>query len=431
MRGLWLICALAACDDAVVLEVHPAPGVETTTVQLFIGLGACGSDCPGIQPRGAKLLLPGDVFYREDATTTVRTAPVEGGVARFRIEASEARDDFSLAVAVDEHGRSAAIIKSLPLDSAGRYRVDLIEANANGSALGPKPAVAEGNFVDIWQQPAGPLLCMGFEQWSDGQLKGRVFVVPEDDLDCDGRPNLNECAPYGYDASSIPTFAEATCTTSEPVSGTCWLGGSACDEVTGGTDACTPSDYCVPGSFCDALDTRCLGGDLEGCLFDSANASAKLKCSISFEPTAGGTHASPCANEFQLTLFPAASSSLECVSPTDGNKMLFEQPTAATREFVASVTYQTKDTNGNTYPLDLKLRYGFDGCTYKAYVAGDKAFQMAAPLPKRVFAQFWVTQSGGAINKLLVPIELSFTNDCGMPSTCTLVLDESLMNCAR
>ena len=435
MRGLFLIVgvALAGCDDAVVLEVHPAPNVPTDTVQLFIGLGSC-DDCPGIQPPQFTEVLPGAVFYREDSyrTTVVRTARVEDGVARFRIEPSEVGGAFTLAIAVDASGKSAALVRSLPLDTAGRYRVDLIAANVN-TGLGPKPTTANGNFVSIWQQPGGSLPCMGFEQWVDGRLEGeRVFIVPQDDLDCDARPG-DECAPYGYDALGVPTFEEASCTVKTPINlnNVCKLGGPACNEVTGEQHACSPTDYCLPLAYCDGVNPGCgdpaMGGsDLEACLFDTpAPATAKLRCSLSFKLATDGTHGDPCTNNFELDLFPSApvTNPLACTAPLDNNLLLEEPANGAPLAFTDVVTYTTSDANGKQFPLELKLGYGF-GCNYKVELNGEKAPQ-ADGVDKRVFAQLWISKSGGAMRKLLVPVELALGNDCGRASTCQLVIEQA------
>jgi hypothetical protein len=444
VRASWLIVCLglAACEDAVVLEVHTAPGVDADEVQLFIGLGSCG-DCPGIQPPNIPEILPGEVFFREDSfrTARLRTAKVEGGVARFRIEASEVGEAFTLAVAVDSNHRSAAVIQSLPLNEAGKYRVDL---RAAGGGLGPKPTPATGNFVDIWTQPGGTFPCMGFEHWSEGRLDKRLFIVPADDLDCDARLNM-ECAPFGYEATGLPTFDEATCTTTveiTDVGATCWLGGPACNEKTAEMHACYPTDYCLPSSYCDgAVNQACgaIGGGplgVEACLFGDTPSSARLKCTIAFEPSTDNTHADVCNNDptFEFDLFPMApaNSPIACVPPTDSNKLLYERSMMGEpREFTDKIVLATKDGTGKMFPLEVKLHYLYTGCKYKMEIYGEKALGATLPQEKPVFAQFWTARSGGRTRKLLVPIEFDFAEDCARTSQCVLVMDESTMNCLR
>ena len=445
MRGLLLIVglALAGCDDAVVLEVHPAPNAPTDTVQLFIGLYECG-DCPGIQPPDGPAVLPGNVFYREDSyrETVVRTARVENGVARFRIESSEVGGAFALAVAVDAAGKSAAVVRSLPLDKAARYRVDLIPANASGrSGLGPKPDTTDGSFVGIWQQPNGTLPCMGFEQWSQGHLDGRIFIVPADDLDCDARLNDVECAPYGYDATGVPTFEEATCLTATPITvdtSICSLGGPACDEVSGQDLPCAATDYCVPSTFCDPVNQLpCAGSpDLAACLFSpQVTTSANLKCTIAIQPASDNTHSVACSSNFEFDLFPAsvpAAASLACAGPNES--LLLPAPIVGTPlAFQDFVTIVMKDANGKTFPVNFKLRWSFDGCRYRVDHTGDLPLDPIGTDGRRVFAQLWVSRSGGAMRKLLVPVELSFTDSCERESTCALTFDgaDSIGACLR
>ncbi|MBA3503182.1 MAG: hypothetical protein M4D80_35280 [Myxococcota bacterium] len=443
MRASWLfVClGLAACDDAVVLEVHTAPGVDADEVQLFIGLGEC-DDCPGIQPPNIPEILPGKVFYREDSfgATRLRTAKVKDGVARFRIEASEVGDAFTLAVAVDNTNRSAAVIQSLPLNEAGKYRVDLREANTSANGLGPKSSLVSGNFVDIWTQPGGTFPCMGFEHWSEGRLGDRLFIVPANDLDCDARLNM-ECAPYGYEATGLPTFEEATCTKTQSTVSTgqvCWLGGPACNEKSGEQHACFPTDYCLPSSYCDGLvNPACATAsgsvDVEACLFGDAPPSARLKCTIAFEAAEDNTHATICNNDptFEFDLFPfaPANSPLACVPPSDSNKLLYEEM-GDPRAFTDKVVLTTKDATGKLFPMDFKLRYIYSGCKFKAELYGDKALGSVSA-EKTVFAQFWTARNGGRTRKLLVPVELNFVEDCQRPTTCVLIVDESTTNCLR
>jgi hypothetical protein len=433
VRRICFLLCLAACDDAVVLEVHTAPGAPAEEVQLFIGLGSCG-DCPGIQPPMIPEILPGDVYYREDSYRPARrrTAKVEGGVARFRIEASEVGDTFTLAIAVDSNNRSAAVIRSLPLDEAGKYRVDLRETTGG---LGPKVA-ANGEFVGIWTQPGGTFPCMGFEHWSNGRLDERLFIVPADDLDCDARMNM-ECAPYGYDATGLPTFEEATCTTKEQIAdgSICWLGGPACDETTDQEHECYPTDYCVPSAYCDPLtNAACgsIGGAVDACLFGDAVPAARLKCNIAYQPSSDGTHGEQCGSTvFEADLLQSATA-VACVSPPDPSRLLYERPAAGdAREFSHSVQFSTKDASGKVYPLDFKLYFTGAGCKFKVEANGDKALGAAVPIEKKVYAQIWTAKNGGRTRKLLVPVDLLFENDCGRPSSCALVLDESTMNCLR
>lgn len=440
MRGLFSIACivLAGCDDAIVLEVHPAPDVPTDTVQLFLGLGSC-DDCPGIQPPGAPAVLPGVVLYREDSfrSTVVRTARVEDGVARFRIEPSDADSTFSLAVAVDANLSSAAVIRSLPLDNPGRYRVDLVPANTSAARLGPKPASTSGSFVEIWQQPGGTVPCMGFERWVDGRLDGdRTFIVPADDLDCDARRN-DECAPYGFDATGVPAFEDATCTRETPVlpdAEMCQLGGPACNEVSGQDDPCAPTEYCLPALYC-VRDAECADPtQLVRCLFGTPLAGiapARLQCSISFQRASDNTHDDPCESSFTFDLLGPLPNqdTLACAGPAQD--LLLSTPDPMQPLAFADVASVVTANGSAMSVLDLKLRWTFDHCRYKVELSGDKAVEATAPASKPAFVQLWASQSGGPLRKLLLPLDLTFVNGCSQASTCQLVTDSSIGACLR
>lgn len=425
---------LAACEDAVVIEVHTAPGIAADRVQLYIGLGRC-ADCPGIQPPLVPDILPGRVYYREDENPVVREARVEDGVATFRIEPGAGVDVLDLAVAVDANGQSAAIIQAVPLASAGRYRVDLLPANPK---LGVKTAAPDGNFVAIWSNPRSPISCMGFERWQGGELQGeRIFIVPETDLDCDGR-GVAECAPYGFDAVGVPTLAETSCTALAPLemAEVCKLGGPACDETTGTPRTCAPSNYCLPSGYCDLGNLACgPPEDRDRCLFDSfPSGDAVLDCTIPFEPASDQTHDDVCGDsqlaKFNIRQPGTTPATVACVGPDA--ELLLERPRPGKPiAFTDVIKYVTRDTGTERF-VELRMARE-NGCNYKLEVKGEKAPLAIKPEPGQTFAQFWVTASGGGIRKVLVPIVLHYTNDCAQPATCTLTIDaeDSLARCLR
>lgn len=442
MRRFWLVgcLALAACDDAVILEVHTAPNVPAEEVTLFLGLGSCG-ECPGIQPPNTPEILPGWVYFRDDSNHQSRTltAKVEGGVATFRIESGVA-SSFDFAVAVDSGQRSAAQIRGLAVNESARYRVELREANVGGG-LGIKPNATSTSYVGIWSPSNGGGTCIGFEDWANGKLVDRSFIVPADDLDCDARGPMNmECAPYGFDAIGRPTFDQASCTIMTAATAdtdSCWLGGPACDELTGSKTDCFPTDYCMPTSFCEGANLGCTPAtgpiNLNVCLFNSA-PSGKLKCEIGFEPQSDNLHAHVCESGFEFDLLPqrTANSPLSCVDVPE-NKLMLPRPatTGAPREFTDKVVLDTKDGSGMVYPFEFAIHYQSNDCTYKVQLDGEKALNAAFPQEKQFFAQFWTMQSGARLRKMLVPVELVMVNECTRGSTCTFVPDESLTNCLR
>jgi hypothetical protein len=414
---------LAACDDGVVLEVHPDPAVATDRVTLIVGLASC-DECPGIAPRPDKAatkteILPGHVFFRE-GDMVVRSAAVEGGVARFRIEASEVSDRLTIAVAVDANEQSAAVIRDLPLDGAGVYRVDLKKAEKTLGA----PQVASSTSVAIWTQPNGPLSCMGFERWDQGELDDRIFIVPKSDPDCDAVPAMNECAPLGYLAQGVPPLEDVTCTRITPIppdAMTCMLGGPSCNEALATRDDCAPSEYCVPGEYCAPTNLKCAAGDVVSCLFDSpVPAFGKLACTIPFMPATPANVVCKTSGTFSLPVTMGAA----CVA-TD--KMMLARPMPSPLELDRAVVFRSTSA-GAVHELKLEMRQQ-SACTYAINVEGAIAANEA---PDGVaFAEFVMSRSGGPLRKMLVPIQISPSSDCTRAPTCTLVLDaaDSLAKC--
>ena len=445
MRGFVLVCAvvLAACESGVVIEVTPAPGVMTDRVRLFIGLARC-DDCPGIQPPRTTLatspeLLPGAVYYREDSnrTTIIREAAVEDGVARFRIEASEIGDRFELAVAVDANNQSAALIPSLPLDSAGIYKIALVATGPAG--LGPKPPETSGTFVEIWQQEREGIPCMGFERWNAGQLVGdRVFIVPQSDLDCDEVP-AEECNPYAHQAQEVPAFDDVQCTTQvlENTLDVCKLGGPGCDEADGVQHDCLPSEYCVPSSYCTSQNCTAFSSptDIEKCLFETFPTAA-LRCQVYFKPGAPG-QAVPCDTSVPFQLGSPEFPDTICAGPTE--EMMLDRPQeGAPLAFEYAISYGTfDDDTGISSTLSVKGRYeGFE-CKYKLELSGEVAADEVNStfIPEATFAQFWVQRPGGPLRKLLVPIAIVAIGDptCTQDATCSLQFQagDSIAKCLR
>lgn len=421
MRALVAACiVLAGCDNGVVLEVHPDPSVPTDRVNLFVGLASC-DDCPGIAPPDLKAtvkqaILPGDVYFLE-ADAVVRTAKVENGVARFRVEASELSDHLKIAVAVDASEQSAALIQNISLDSAGVYRVDLKKA---APTLGPRPN-ADSASVAIWPQPGGTLSCLGFERWESGMLAGtRIFIVPESDPDCDAVAEANECAPYSFLATSVPALDEVTCMTLEQLpndGGICKLAGPSCNEQTGTREMCSPSDYCVPVAYCGGM-TACEGIDLVTCLFDSqTTTTAKLKCTIPFKPTADLNRLDPCTTSFSFSLSNMGGA---CVGM---ERMLLSQPPSLPLKLDYVAKFSSRATNDSLHALQLLMKHEA-GCTYKVEITGGFGAGAAAFDDATVFAALATSNASGPVRKALVPIEITPGTDCvAQPATCVLTVD--------
>jgi hypothetical protein len=206
----------------------------------------------------------------------------------------------------------------------------------------------------------------------------------------------------------------------------CMLGGMTCDELSGETRACAPSEYCIPGAYC--ASSLCMQS-AETCLFDSGVVpTAKLKCSIGFKPSSEN-HADVCTTTipFELPLSPTQGSA--CAGPS--GEMLLGPPMPGTPlAFSDTLSFTSRDTAGSTRTMSLKMRHEYD-CHYKAELAGELALDAVAFDDKGTFVQLWLSRSGGPVRKLLVPLELQPINDCSQAG-CQLVLDanDSLATCA-
>ena len=334
--------------------------------QLFIGLGTCG-DCPGIQPPLAPELLPGAVLFREDSYRAPR-ADREGRRTASRRSGSRAattNEYFDLAVAVDNSQRSAALIEKLPLNDAGRYRVELREANVGGG-LGVKPTTTSGNFVGIWAQPGGDGACMGFENWSDGRLLDRFFIVPAERL------RLRRTRRHGVCAVRLRRDRPADVRRSDMHDSDARYGRepdllarrsrvrrAVRHEVRLSADGLLRARLVLRGRGEPRL--RVTGGpiNVNACLFMTP-PSAKLKCTVPFDPQ-DNIHAHICKSDFTVDLLPqrAANSPLACVQAPD-NRHMFERPRVGeASEFGEMIDLTTKDSAGMMYPFQFGIRYAF------------------------------------------------------------------------
>jgi hypothetical protein len=429
------VCALFAvvtgCDDGVVIEVRAAAGSTTDSAQLIIGLTTCDG-CPGIAPPDAAAILDGEVLYREASGSdiVIRSAAVDGdGIARFRLAASEVADRLPVAVAIGLTGdqiQSAAIIRDLPLDSAGRYRVDLVGA---GPLLGQQPDPGNAHVAQIWRQRTGQGACMGFERWSAGQLKDRVFIVPEQDLDCDER-TAPECAPYSYDGVGVASFDKASCATEVgPINNeVCKIGGPGCNERTGTSSTCAPTDYCIPGAYCSRPQCKL---DLDMCLFGTP-LDETLACTLPF--VSAGPEVDDVCPTFDFDLTTSLPLNTTCLGPSA--KLFLELQPATPRQFRDEVMFATTSQNAQQFAFRLGLKHVRD-CTYRMELQGQKA-AIANAVAKQSFVQLWVATPAGEPRKLLVPLTFQMPRvtaalECQMLASCHLeyLPGEDLERCMR
>lgn len=270
---------------------------------------------------------------------------------------------------------------------------------------------------------------MGFERWSDGRLDERIFIVPEQDLDCDER-KAPECAPYSYDGVGVASFEEANCTTEVGAIGneTCRIGGPGCDERAGTSSSCAPTPYCVPGIYCAlsqcdaALDMCLFGGPLD----------ETLACTFPF--VASGPEEDTSCPSFEVDLAPSLPVATTCMGPT--SKLLFEAPEPAMpRAFRDAVDLVTMN-NTTPYVFKIGMKHVRD-CVYRMDLQGEKA-ALASGIGKRLFVQLWIVTATGVSQKILVPLSFQMPrvaspSACGTLAGCHLeyLPGEALERCMR
>ncbi|MBA2539431.1 MAG: hypothetical protein H0V17_07345 [Deltaproteobacteria bacterium] len=319
MRPFLVLCLIAGCADGTSIEVRSPDGVDVEKVELFIGTGGCtipidddgnGEDdpCPGIGPPGDATLtsgLPGEVFH-VDSIEPFTSASVDGA-AYFRIESAV---DLPVVIAVgtgaDGVQNSVAILKKLPAD-AGARRV-VVQLEQAGNALTKLRSPTETR-VSIWpdaspDRDGAPPTCVGAEVRSR-----RVFVVPEDDLDCDAVIAADECNALVHLAQNpvkaVPAEA-ATCTYPSHVgrnaTEVCMIGDQACDESMPGTNSCNNlTETCISNTLCAScptLDEGCVGDLIVDDLGGSVRAIA---CKVVLETDVNETQATPCSDASEQT----------------------------------------------------------------------------------------------------------------------------------
>jgi hypothetical protein len=278
---------LAACSgaDGVYIEVRVPAGMTVDRVDLFLATRDCDPgdadlDCHGIVPpeiqNSSRARVEGEVFFVDD-TRPFSSVPNGDGSAWFHLEPSS-DVDIKTAVAVGRGAGQPGVVIFNPIDLSitQHVRVDLEPARAQQVTGNVAPA------VEVWGPvQGGDYRCVAAE------AQGRVvYIVPKADPDCDAVDADVECFPDVFlgadgvsselDKQSCASFAGSLCL----------LGGRACDEASGMTDAsCTRSDidYCVPDHFCAACPDE-LGTDC----FESSFAATHVKCVIELQEIVNG-----------------------------------------------------------------------------------------------------------------------------------------------
>jgi hypothetical protein len=270
MRGALVIALCATgcfSDHGVAIEVA-VDDPSVASVKLFIGQKECvqetapgGVRCDaGIAPINEPTLLPGKIFFRDapagDKALADENALVDGSrTVTFRLKADASMSlPIVIVVGFDQAMQpiAAATLQPLevPANSARIVKTTLVRA---GSQPGE-------DRVRVWPTPTSSCVAV-----KNGLSTMWNFVVPADDVDCDGLPNPSntECNANAYLGSTASGQAPTPDCFGKDPSGSCMLGSLACVDGRGTTpNTCAAQSpqhdteqVCVPPQFCNTLCT--------------------------------------------------------------------------------------------------------------------------------------------------------------------------------
>lgn len=242
------------------------PGLGAKTVELF--LATRSASATAVAPDKARLgegreKLAGDTFFLDgpgDGITPKTTLELVDGRAVWNVQADSgaSRMKVVLAVAYDGAGQVVAVASmtnvDVPTNDAVAYVMQLQAASQHEPSDDPTPG---GIRVWPWRkQSASSAACLGVELSNGSQVYQRVWLVPEDDPDCDDV--ASECDDYYWHADQTrgSSIADANCFEATPVIATraqCRLGSRACvdDQPPGACTALTNPQYCVANALCN------------------------------------------------------------------------------------------------------------------------------------------------------------------------------------
>lgn len=293
VAALVLLALVGCYDDAPGARlVIKDPGFGAHKVELFIATrsspaSAIGADKARDNEERDK--LRGDSFFLDgpgDGTTPITELPIVDGQVVWNLQADPerpAKAKLVVAVAYDVEGQAIAIAKmhdlQIPTNDAVAYVLQLEAATQVAPSETMDPP---GVRVWPWRKMSAPTTaaCLGIEYSDGADHLERLWLVPEDDPDCDEA--AIECdehlyqADYSNQAIACVVPAQMSGTTQTP----CRLGQKVCeDDVSSGE--CVPLSnptYCLAAALCDP----------EECLVDTnvcqnVNTS-KVTCDMTMQP---------------------------------------------------------------------------------------------------------------------------------------------------
>lgn len=262
-------------------------GTGAVRVELYLATRACGTCANTMKPAGVGQVLDGDVWFLDGdkvARTPSTVVAVSGNKVVFDLlppgsTAVDVKYIVALGYSASDEVVGVARLSdvTIPAGTAKFWKVELDAATQQASSDDP---TVQGDRVWVWRRPAdsvGELAsCVGLEV-ADKSTISRLWLVPEDDTDCDGVA-AGECDAYNFMAMGHATVSDASCVkpnTDDPKIGmqTCLVGGPACIDGSGETP-CGPvlPYYCAPTGACDMV----CRGDLPACIADGGISYVKI-----------------------------------------------------------------------------------------------------------------------------------------------------------
>jgi hypothetical protein len=281
VRSSALLCAAAlACagcyDDTPGLRlVIRDPGIGAVSVELFIATRHSMSDAVGAdaaRDNEGRTKLRGDSYYLDgpgDGTTPMTVLDVVDGKVVWNLQADPdgpTKMKLVVAVAYDGQGQAVGVAKmydvEVPANDTVAYVLELEEANQLAPSETREPA---GVRVWPWRKESAPTTaaCLAVEYSSGSHAVDRIWLVPEDDPDCDEVEV--ECDKFYWHADESSTnggLDDANCmhgvTQTPPAGGApitteCLLGSRPCVDGTppGTCLPLTQPKYCVANALCN------------------------------------------------------------------------------------------------------------------------------------------------------------------------------------
>lgn len=205
--------------------------------------------------------LRGDTYFLDgpaDGTTPMTVLDIVDGQVVWNLQDPDGPSSLALVVAVayDGQGKVVGIAKMYDVDVPANDAVAYVLQLEAAKQMAPSDTTdPPGLRVWPWRKANAPMTaaCLGIEH-SDGSGRvERLWLVPEDDPDCDEA--TIECDEFLYRADY--SDAASSCIIPAEVAGTahipCKLGQKSCqDNVTAG--GCVPRSappYCLANALCD------------------------------------------------------------------------------------------------------------------------------------------------------------------------------------